>query len=230
MIYADRNINPKATTAGDAGTSIHHPYSYARRVDSPQPVCQPEMAHTNTATIGLFRPPLEYIPGETGWKHHERGWESALSAALSQHNVTMTADQIRTELENLLKDPKKNNDRSSLLYDPADRNTAVFQGEPDASFMAAHAVKDHPFSLVIICPWVRADGIDWERIYDTHNRPPIYSRWSTGDQAVYEPIVLMCLPQLETKAGRESYKKAVDWFSVLPKKAFEEDLKFISDR
>jgi hypothetical protein len=94
----------------------------------------------------------------------------------------------------------------------------VFKDESAASFMAAYSDKDHPYSLIIICPYVRADGIDWERIYDTHNRPPIYSRWSTGEQALHEPIVLMCLPKLETKPGRESYTKAVDWFTVNPPK------------
>ncbi|KAL1794663.1 hypothetical protein ACET3X_006479 [Alternaria dauci] len=170
----------------------------------------------DTKTVGLFRPPFEYAPGQTGWKWHKDGWCSAFSGALLQKGIKKTADEVRTTYEKLLNDSNNKAKISSLLYDPADRDTAVFKDEAAASFMATYGDDDNPYSLIIICPYVRADGIDWERIYDTHNRPPIYSRWSTGEQALYEPIVLMCLPQLETKLGRESYNKSVDWFTMDP--------------
>jgi len=105
-------------------------------------------------------------------------------------------------------------EQTHTLYHPSDRETAIFEDEASASLVARWGVSNRPFSLIIVCPLVSANGIGWERIYDTHNRPPIYARWSTGEQAVYDPLVLMCLPKLETKTGRESYHKRADWFCM----------------
>ncbi|KAI4661756.1 uncharacterized protein J4E78_004546 [Alternaria triticimaculans] len=223
MAYADHSSSTHATSL-DNGASPLHPCSDDGQATDPKPFIADEMLQTDTKTIGLFRPPLDYIPGSTGWNWHEDGWQSAFSAALSQKGIEMTADQIEIAYNNIA-DPQ-----SSLLYDPVDRNTAVFQDEPAASLMARYGIEDRKFSLIIICPYVRADGVDWERIYDTMNRPPIYSRWSTGAQAVHEPIVLMCLPRLETKTGRESYNKTVDWFSVNPRPntTFSDDFDLLS--
>lgn len=47
--------------------------------------------------------------------------------------------------------------------------------------------------------------------------PPVYARFSVGEQGLYEPLVLGCIPKHETPDGREAFNKDVYWFSMSPR-------------
>ncbi|KAI4608894.1 hypothetical protein J4E83_008933 [Alternaria metachromatica] len=213
MIYADHSSSTVVTTKRQ-GASSNHPYSIAGQAAHPRPGIAGEKPHTRVSTMGLFPPPVEYVPGSTRWRWHQDGWSSAFAAAAAQKGITQTADQIQQCYDDLTTHPDIMAKKSALLYDPIDRDTAVFRDESTASLVARYGSPETPFSLVIICP------------------PPIYARWSTGEQAIHEPLVLMCIPKIETRTGRESYNKDADWFSVDPNPGsdFENEFNLMSRR
>jgi hypothetical protein len=219
MFYADHSVDDSVKTKANGG-SWDHPCSPAGLKAIPPPTFLPEFVVNRQSSPGFFRPPMDYVPGQVLWKHHA-SWEAALAAALTQNGVQttggpMTAADIKSNLDNLAKGAQYKEMQSHVLYHPADRNTAIFKGEVEASLVARWGGAPVCFSLIIVCPLVRADGTDWDRIWDTHNRPPVVTSWSTGAQAVYEPLVLMCLPKPETTQGRESYHKETAWFCMEP--------------
>jgi hypothetical protein len=170
---------------------------------------------------GFFHPPFQYVPGQMMWQHHE-SWEEALLAAYNQKHPEKPLKIFN--IHGLRRDVLTNSTewrdtRTHILHHPADRDTVIFKDETMVSLMAY--LLGH--SLVIVCPLVNADGVGWSRIWDKENRPPIYTRWSTGKQAISEPLVLMCLPQEETPKGRESFNRPVHWFNMKPRpgSAFE---------
>jgi hypothetical protein len=220
--YADHSVSTKAVDIL-GGASKLHPCSDAAMNASPRPKMLEEFTFERPQSTGYFDPPLQYVPGQVRWKYQPGGWEYALAEEFTKKGVPATADQIKSSHNSLTTKPKNRKEQSYVLYHPADRGTAIFKGESAASLVARWGLPARGFSLVIVCPLVRADGIGWERIYDTKNRPPVYARWSTGEQAVCEPVTLMCIPKLETPKGRESYYKDVYWFSMdpLPKSNFE---------
>jgi hypothetical protein len=215
VIYADHSVSNAVTSIVQGGTEAH-PCSEAGMKASPRPTFAAEFTFERKSSPGFFDPPMQYVPQQVKWQYHPDGWESALAAELTKKSFNVTADQLKTSYNSLVSGPKYGEEQSYLLYHPADRGTAIFKGEPAASLVARWGDPKRGFSLIIVCPLVRADGIGWGRIYDTHNRPPIYARWSTGEQAVCEPVVLMCLPKPELVKRKESFFKDVDWFSMEP--------------
>jgi hypothetical protein len=221
MMYADHSVSNAATNIPSGATKLH-PCSDAGQKVNPPPTYSTEFTFERASSPGFFHPPMEYAPPHVKWKYHPGGWSSALSEQLQKKGINKTAGAIKTWIESRPQDSLYYNEQTRVPYHPADRASAVFKGEAEASF-AARYVAERKFSLMIVCPLVRADGIGWGRIHDTINRPPIYAKWGTGDQAEYEPLVLMCIPKPETNKGRESYHKDVDWFSMepAPKSSFE---------
>ncbi len=222
MIYSDHRLSSAITTILK-GAKKNHPCSDAAKNDYPRPTFSPELTFERQTSLGFFDPPLNYMPPQIRWKYHSDGWEGALAAELTKKGIPVDAAKMRNAYDHLASGAENKKEQSHILYHPADRGTAIFQGETAASLVARCGAAQRPFSLIIICPLVRADGIGWDRIYDTTNRPPIYPRWSTGDQGLYEPLVLMCIPVSESFKGRESLKKVVDWYSMdpTPKAPFE---------
>jgi hypothetical protein len=215
MIYADHNVN-NSTNLSSGGTKLH-PCSDAGIKGNPSPTFSPELTFSRRTSLGFFDPPMQYAAPQVIWRHYPDGWESALAAAMTEKGMTTTADQIKAKYKELVEHPENKKEQTHVLYHPADRDTAVFKGESGASLVARLYAPGRAFSLIVVCPLVRADGIGWERIYDTINRPPIYARWSTGEQANREPLVLMCFPKPESFKGRESYYKDVEWFTMKPR-------------
>jgi hypothetical protein len=132
-------------------------------------------------------------------------------------------EHINSKWEALVAEGKHAPASSHILYHAADRGTAVWKDEPSASVIARFGAKN-PYSLIVVCPFVSADGTAYDRVYDMFNRPPFRGRWSTGDfQAVYKPLVVMCMPKVTTPRGREFYHKDVEWFTMelVPNSAFE---------
>jgi hypothetical protein len=133
------------------------------------------------------------------WKHHN-SWQAALTSALREKGVKLpkedrlvTENDIRYFHAQLQKTDKYSTEESYTLDQPADGETIIFKDEPSVSLVARWAGSQ--FSLVIMTPLIQADGSGWNRIYDTVNRPPIYSRFSTGNQGLHEPLLLGCLPK-----------------------------------
>lgn len=212
MGYADHSVSNTVTSVR-TGASRTHPCSPAGLAKNPK--ISDEMTCQYYDSPGFFDP-WDYWPGQMKWEYHPGGWASALAAALSKKGVTQTADELIANYETLVKSPVYKKESTHLLWNPSDRESAVFKDEPAAALVARWGAPKRPFSLNIICPFVRADGIGWGRIYDTHNRPPIYGRWSVGDQGIYEPLILMCVPKPDTKECRASYFKDVYWYSMEP--------------
>ncbi|KAI4639083.1 hypothetical protein J4E93_009573 [Alternaria ventricosa] len=79
---------------------------------------------------------------------------------------------------------------NSALFYPADRGSIVFPEEPAVAIVA----RKYGCSLIVICPFMRADKMGYNHFYNIKNRPPMYARWSTGQQAQAMPLVLGCLP------------------------------------
>jgi hypothetical protein len=173
MIYADYSASSAVTGIVDRATKVH-PCSEAGMNASPSPTYTEEFTFERASSPGFFDPPLQYLPPQFKWDYHPVGWESALAAELTKKGIDITAAQVKTCYDSLVSDPNNvtKNERSHVIYHPADRGTAVFKGEPAASMVARWGIPDRGFSLIIMCPLVRTDGIDWDRIYDTHNRPP----------------------------------------------------------
>ncbi|KAJ4380123.1 hypothetical protein N0V86_004432 [Didymella sp. IMI 355093] len=107
--------------------------------------------------------------------------------------------------------PQQNKDarQNSVLYHPTDRDSIVWPDEPALSIIASTLNR----SLIILSPFVAANGAGSNRMYDRTNRAPIYARWSTGRQGLKPPLILGCLPKQVSNA--EPRIKAM-WFSVQP--------------
>jgi hypothetical protein len=203
-----------ATTMAN-GVSKHHPCSPVGLKTPPATQFPAEFALDRKNCHSFFHPPFQYVPGQIMWQHHE-SWEEALLAAYNHKHPEKPLETLN--IHGLRRDVLTNSNewkdtRTRILYHPADRDTAIFKDETKASIL----VYLHYHSLIIVCLLVNADGVGWGRIWDKEHRPPIYARWSTGKQAIYEPLVLMCLPQEETPKGKDSYYKPAHWFNMKPR-------------
>jgi hypothetical protein len=193
----------------------HHPFSdHARQ--SRAPVITQEFRDDREVCAGFFQPPFEYVPDQWSW-NYTRTWNGAIAGALTAVNAkdeqarNWSHVNIHHTHKSLIEDRTKfGTPEDYVLWHPGDRNTAVFMDEPACSIVARHL----GYSLIIVCPQVRADGIGWNRIYNTHNRPPIYTRWSTGIQANNPPLVLGCIPR-QTYVGKS--RQETMWFFMKPK-------------
>ncbi|KAI2486325.1 hypothetical protein Ptr902_00458 [Pyrenophora tritici-repentis] len=203
----------ESVTTNQGSMSDLHPCSHTRMNANPDQKFNPEPSFPCVRATGFFHPPWTYEAGQVRWNYHKNGWAPALAEALVSKGIKTTAAKLEQIYEGLKDSSIYKHESSYVLHQPADRDTAIFQNEWAASMVARWGL-ERPFSMIIVCPLVRADGIGWGRIYDTHNRPPVYTRWSTGEQGTCEPLILGCLPRHETTKGRESYLKIADWYSL----------------
>jgi hypothetical protein len=218
---AERNINVGRKTVGrdilrryqDISTANSkrlwdHPFSPAALQATPNPRISPEFIDDREKCIGFFQPPIDYGPGQWKWNHSTSGWEGALTAALRNIGVSVTEADVKTMHENLKKDKKKYGDaKNQTLYHPGDRNSKVFKDEPACAMVA----REFGYSLVIISPFVRADGTNSDAIWFMRNRPPIRARWSTGIQSTLPPVILGCLMGQRLFGAPE---ERVYWFAM----------------
>jgi hypothetical protein len=217
--YEDRSPG-RARPPNSTRKNNIHPCSPDARLSTPPPTFAEEFDDDRKPIVGFFPPPLKYVSGQMTWRH-QPSWEAALAAALATKGIQkdgrpLTEDDLQARLSELVDGPNGDEKPSTLLHHPADRHMAVFEGEPSASLLARKGSTKRSFSLIIVCPLQPADGSGWARIWNTHNRPPIIVRWSTGEQSIHEPMVLMCLPKPETVAGMQSVHKSVEWFTMEP--------------
>ncbi|KAI4692872.1 uncharacterized protein J4E88_001242 [Alternaria novae-zelandiae] len=217
VFYADHSIDDTIVARGHKTNpkgSYNHPLSPAGLKENPNANIFKEFTDTRPSVPGFFQPPCSYVPGDFKWKHHEN-WHAALADAATAKGVSVSETTVADLHDQILKNAKYNLQESHTLYHPADRDTAIFKDEPAASLVASQLGSE--FSLIIVCPYVRADGVDWNRFWDTRNRPPIITRWSTGEQGVHEPLILGCLPKEHIAGTREWYHKDAYWFALEPK-------------
>ncbi|KAF2125476.1 hypothetical protein P153DRAFT_400287 [Dothidotthia symphoricarpi CBS 119687] len=200
-----------------ANFSFNHPLSPAGLQVNPNPIIENEFDDVRQTCRGFFQPPLVYKSNQWKWNYFS-SWQGALTDALRYYKVSNNNKLIQEadirQLHTLLKkNPKKHGPaQHHTLYHPADRDTMVFDGETDCALTLREI--NMKFSLVIVSPVVSKEGIDWNRSWDTHNRPPILARWSTGPQAQYQPLILGCLPMVTSMATKT--KRDVLWFSLTP--------------
>jgi hypothetical protein len=224
MLYADHSADESVTTRKQ-GASYDHPCSPAAMKPGQTVKFLPELTVKRAQSPGFFDPPMTYQSGQVRW-YFQPSWEAAMVAALKKAGVTkpnkkpIEVEDVQSKLEELrLDDGTKEELDKPYLHHPSDRHLAIFKYESSASLIARVSHR----SLVIVCPYIPADGTGWERIWDTKNRPPIIVRWSTGQQAVYPPLILGCLPKPNSGVGKEALVKDVHWFCLEPKRttAFE---------
>lgn len=215
MCYADHSVDNTVRTF-KKGAIMTHPCSDNALMQSPIPNVLPERAFYRQSTPGYFDPPVDYIPQQMEWKFHAGGWPFALASQLQLKGIPLSGDHVYRAWDALHKDPQREHEYSQTLWNPGDRESMVFEDEPEAATLARWGFEGRPFSLIIICPLVRADGTGFNRIYDTLNRPPIYARFSVGNQGIYEPLVLMCIPQPVPSDSKGHSYNAVYWYSMKP--------------
>jgi hypothetical protein len=221
VLYADHTIDKTAMTISTGG-SFNHPFSPAGFKAQPRPNILPEFADTRPRYPGFLQPPVRYLPGQMMWKLQDT-WQAAAAAALRAKGVKdprngelVTEATIGACHAWLKTKPTYTTEESNTLYHPADRGTAVFKDEVDLSMIIRQIGPS--FSTVIVCPWIQADGIGWNRIYDTVNRPPVYTRYSTGEQGLDAPLLFGCLPKESIGPhSREWHFKEVFWFTIEPR-------------
>jgi hypothetical protein len=228
LFYADHTID-NTTIGVSTGGSCDHPFSPAGFKAQPHPKILPEFTDTRPRYPGFLQPPVRYLPGQMMWKLQDT-WQAAAAAALRAKGVKdprngelVTEATIGACHAWLKTKPSYTKEESNTLYHPADRGTAVFKDEVDLSMIVRQFGPS--FSTVIVCPWIQADGSGWNRIYDTVNRPPVYTRYSTGDQGLYAPLLFGCLPkECIGPPSREWYHKEVFWFTIEPRPATPFDI------
>ncbi|EUC40105.1 hypothetical protein COCMIDRAFT_9959 [Bipolaris oryzae ATCC 44560] len=168
-----------------------------------------EFVDTREDIVSLFQPPVpQYQAGNFKFQVHD-DWESALAASLASFGRENITKDVVTDVCQTIKDdswPVYHD-----LYHPSDRDTAVFQNEPECAAVAEWFKR----SLVILCPYTPADGTGWDRIYGEKNRPPVRFRWSTGPQALRKMTFLVCIP-----AWGESVTKKAHWLTLEPTDAY----------
>jgi hypothetical protein len=190
-----------------------HPYSPAGQ--SKDPHIQDEFTDNRPPVPGLFFPP-SYSPGKFRWVFH-KNWQTALAAAFTAKgsrtvNKGPLTEKTIDDFVNLLKKANKY-EPSYDLYHPSDRNTAIFDGEPECSLVAHYFGTG--WTLNIACPLTNADGSGWDRIWQPHNRPPIRFRTSTGPQGIKPPLFLGCITK-ENSVLNEWVKREVYWYTLEP--------------
>lgn len=198
--------------------SWYHPLSADGLKENPDPIIEDEFLDDRENIPGFFQPRFVYKPGQWQWYHYAT-WQGALAHALRCHNVTQNDKSVQEEYIKSFHEAlvKKNGPHTTTqyytLYHPADRNTMIFEVEPACAFTLPAFAK---FSLSIVCPLVSQDRVTIapNRIYDTHNPPPVRARWSTGPQAGFKPIVLGCIPTATMPSTRNDME--VLWFALEP--------------
>jgi len=208
------------------GMSNKNPLSPGELAEGP--TLAPEMLFGRKDYIGFAHPPLDYAPGMFDWTHHDSWSEALTAAAIFDGDLTMNKDGKKCNPclnathyfhDKFKVERKKVYEAlsSRTLYHPDDRDSAVFMDEAKCSFTAAMWYR----SLIIVCPKVNADGVGWDRIWNTHNRPPVYARWSTGHwQGRNKPLLLGCIPKQPFKGdgSLQNYvSKECHWFNLTPK-------------
>lgn len=110
--------------------------------------------------VPLFQPPIpQYHAGNYVSEHHD-DWKSAVTKALDNSSRSgMTARLVQKILEKL---EKQGATTSDLPYHPYDRDTAVFENEPEAALVVSNCKR----SLVILFLEVLANGVGWNRTYN----------------------------------------------------------------
>lgn len=147
------------------------------------------------------------------WLHSDTP-QAALTMALVSHGFKCKTDRTRPVDEadvratfDSITPQEAAEPRNSALFYPADRGSIVFPEEPDVAIVA----RKYGCSLIVICPFMRADKMGYNHFYNIKNRPPMYARWSTGQQAQAMPLVLGCLPMHKFNAS--SSHEAM-WFFI----------------
>ena len=141
-----------------------------------------------------------------------------LSHVLIAHKIDIDGQQPTVERVKARHDAlTKNADPTIIslyntLYHPADRHTMLFKEEADVA-MTLHNIRAD-VSLIVVCPFIRGDGVGFHRIHDSVDRPPIYARWSTGPQAVHRPLIVGCLPA--APAVNMKGTRDVLWYQLQP--------------
>lgn len=199
----------KETSSPNAVFSYDHPLSSAVR----NPVIHDEALLIRKKVMGLFDAPIRYKAGEMTW-HYSSAF-GALANALTAAGKKNKSGNPVTEADiqanfNTISQGEKNDRRNSVLYHPTDRDSMVWPDESAVSMVA----RGYGCSVIILSPFVSHNGVGVNRMYNCTNRPPIYARWSTGNQGLDVPIVLGCLPRQVTTT--EPNLRAM-WFSVKPK-------------
>ncbi|KAI4604614.1 hypothetical protein J4E80_011013 [Alternaria sp. BMP 0032] len=169
--------------------------------------------------FGVIQAPITYKAGTKATWRYFNTWQGALSAALASHGFKCKSDNesIVTEKDVNATFSKVSAQQvavpaDSVLYHPADRKSLIFKNESDVAITS----RAYNASLIVICPFVDADAIGFNRIYDIKNRPPVYARWSTGQQAHRPPVVLGCIPRQNLTQPSSNRPYDVMWFFIDP--------------
>ncbi|UPX18401.1 uncharacterized protein EKO05_0008703 [Ascochyta rabiei] len=202
-------------TTFKSGGRFDHPLSPTGLKSNPNVF--PEFTDTRPDYPGYFHPPMEYTPGQMSWQYHDT-WQAALATAMLAKGVKFKGEEVPISVrdiqifsEKVVEKDVYKAETSHILHHPADRDTAIFKDEPSASTIARWAAAT-PFSLVIVCPVIQADGVGWNRIWDTHNRPPIRSRWSVKSTHEAHDVF-----QKRAFANNRNWlNKDVHWFTMDP--------------
>jgi hypothetical protein len=201
------------SVSSSASTNIY-PLSPTGLKSNPTPIIHDEFDLDRATSPGVFDVPITYKAGtQIRWSHSST-WQGALTLALASYGFKCKSDKTKLVTEadvratfKCITSKEAAEPKNSTLYYPADRKSMVFQDEPNVAMVA----RKYGCSLIIFCPFVGADKVGYNRIYNTKNRPPIYARWSTGQQAQVAPLVLGCLPKQKLKDAK-SYE--VMWFFI----------------
>jgi hypothetical protein len=81
-------------------------------------------------------------------------------AGVVNNKKPIEVEDVQSKLEEFRLAGSRKNLEEPYLYHPSDRHLAIFKHESSASLIA----RISRFSLVIVCPYILAEGTGWDRI------------------------------------------------------------------